>query len=113
LHTPPGDLEQALARALRAVVGARACLPEHGFVASVLLKLGRVEDAEEVVAQAAELATGVADAYDWLAFAWMALGRRGYCSSADPVAYGERCRRASKNWLRSSGSERCAASSSK
>ncbi|HEX4563705.1 MAG TPA: sulfotransferase [Solirubrobacteraceae bacterium] len=70
-----GRVEEALARAERAVAGARVCLPEHGFLASVLLRLGRVADAEEVVAQAVELAPGAADAYDGLAFVSMALGR--------------------------------------
>ena len=62
-------------RAERAVVGARVCLPEHGFLAAVLLKLGRVEDAGQVIVRAAALATGVADAYDALAFVSMALGQ--------------------------------------
>ncbi len=62
-----GRLEEALAHARRAVEGARICLPEHGFLASVLLKLGRIEDAEQVIRRAVELAPGVADAYDGLA----------------------------------------------
>ena len=70
-----GRLDDALAFAERAVVAARVCLPEHGLLASVLLKLGRTEDAEQVVARAAELASGVGDAYDGLAFVSMALGR--------------------------------------
>ena len=51
------------------------CLPGHGFLAAVLLKLGRVADAERVIVRAAELATGAADAYDGLAYVSMALGR--------------------------------------
>jgi tetratricopeptide (TPR) repeat protein len=70
-----GRLDAALRAAQEAVAGARVCLPEHGFLASVLLKLGRNAEAEQVVAQAAELAPGVADAYDSLAFVSMALGR--------------------------------------
>jgi cytochrome c-type biogenesis protein CcmH/NrfG len=70
-----GQLDEALTFAQRAVAGARVCLPAHGFLASVLVKLGRVADAEGVIAQAAELATGVADAYDGLAFVSMALGQ--------------------------------------
>jgi tetratricopeptide (TPR) repeat protein len=70
-----GQLDEALAFAQRAVAGARVCLPAHGFLASVLLKLGRVHDADQVIADAAVLATGVADAYDGLAFVSMALGQ--------------------------------------
>lgn len=70
-----GRLDEALVFAERAVAGARICLPEHGLLASVLLKLGRVEDAEQVVARAEELPTGVADAYDGLAYVSMALGQ--------------------------------------
>ena len=50
-----GSLEEALTLAQRAVAGATVCLPAHGFLASVLLKLGRVEDAEQVIAEAADL----------------------------------------------------------
>jgi tetratricopeptide (TPR) repeat protein len=83
-HFPPAEaarlsqadrLEEALVRSERAVAGARVCLPEHGFLASVLLKLDRVEEAEQVIVRAAELATGVADAYDGLAYVSMLLGR--------------------------------------
>jgi tetratricopeptide (TPR) repeat protein len=67
--------EQALAFAERAVAGARVCLPAHGFLASTLLTLGRVDEADQVVTRAMELATGIADAYDGLAWVSMALGR--------------------------------------
>jgi Tfp pilus assembly protein PilF len=70
-----GQLEQALGFAARAVAGARSCLPAHGLLASVLLKLGRNADAEQVIADALALAPGVADAYDGLAFVSMAIGR--------------------------------------
>ena len=50
-----GRLEEALVFAERSVAGAQVCLPGHGFLASVLLKLGRVEDAEQVVARAEAL----------------------------------------------------------
>jgi tetratricopeptide (TPR) repeat protein len=70
-----GRLEEALAHAERATAGARACLPAHGFLASVLLKLGRAADAEEVISRAIELKAGDGDAYDGLAFVSMALGR--------------------------------------
>ena len=70
-----GRLEEALAYAERATAGVDACLPAHGLLASVLLKLGRAADAEEVICRAIELAPGEGDAYDGLAFVSMALGR--------------------------------------
>jgi Tfp pilus assembly protein PilF len=70
-----GELEQALVAARRAVAGARSCLPSHGLLAAVLVRLGRNADAEQVIAGALELAPGVADAYDGLAFVSMGLGR--------------------------------------
>jgi len=69
-----GQLDEALAFAQRAVAGARVCLPAHGFLASVLLKLGRPTEARQVIAHATQLAAGVGDAYDGLAFVSMALG---------------------------------------
>jgi tetratricopeptide (TPR) repeat protein len=63
-----GRLHEALPLAMRAVDGARVCLPGHSFLASILLKLGRSREAEQVVAEAAELGAGGADAYDGLAF---------------------------------------------
>jgi tetratricopeptide (TPR) repeat protein len=70
-----GRFDEALAFARQAVLGARTCLPAHGFLASVLLKLGRASEAEEVIVAAAVLAPGVADAYDGLAYVSMALGQ--------------------------------------
>lgn len=69
-----GRLDEALPLAERAVAGARCCLPGHGFLASILLQLGRAHEAEEVVAGAAQLAAGIADAYDGLAYVSMGLG---------------------------------------
>jgi hypothetical protein len=63
-----GHFRDALPLAERAVAGAGVCLPGHGLLASILLKLGRARDAEDVVARAAGLATGGADAYDGLAY---------------------------------------------
>ncbi|HVC00924.1 MAG TPA: sulfotransferase [Steroidobacteraceae bacterium] len=68
------QLADALAYAERAVAQARVCCPEHALLASVLLKLGRQADAEGVLANAMELETGAADAYDGLAFVSMMLG---------------------------------------
>lgn len=70
-----GRLEEALVFAERATAGLRTCVPGHGLLASILLKLGRANDAEHVVARALELTPGIADAYDGLAYISMALGR--------------------------------------
>ena len=69
-----GAKDEAVAVVRRAVAGSRICLPAHGFLASLLLRLGRTQEAAQVIAQAAELGTGNADAYDGLAFVAMALG---------------------------------------
>ena len=68
-----GDFRTALPFAERAVEGKRVCLPAHGMLASILLHLGRAADAESLVCRAIELETGVADAYDSLAFVSLAL----------------------------------------
>ena len=70
-----GRLEEALVFAERATADVRTCVPGHGLLASILLKLGRANDAEHVVARALELTPGIADAYDGLAYISMALGR--------------------------------------
>jgi tetratricopeptide (TPR) repeat protein len=70
-----GRIGDALPLAERAVTGAVACLPDHGFLASILLKLGRIRDAELVVTDAARLATGSAEAYEALAYVSTELGR--------------------------------------
>jgi tetratricopeptide (TPR) repeat protein len=69
-----GQFLDALPFAERAVAGKRVCVPAHGMLASILLRLGRTLDAAAVISRAAELETGVADAYDGLAYASMALG---------------------------------------
>jgi Sulfotransferase family/Tetratricopeptide repeat len=70
-----GRLEEALSLAERAVAGARVCLPGHAFLASILLQLGRAQDAEHVIAGAVALETGGADAYDGLAHLSLQQGR--------------------------------------
>ena len=70
-----GRLKEALVLAQRWVDGARAVSLGHGFLASLLLKLGRAQDAERIVREALLLDTGVADAYDGLAYVSMALGQ--------------------------------------
>jgi len=63
-----GRFSEALPLAERAVRGARSCVPGHSFLASILLKLGRRQDAEAVVAQAAALESGEPSGYDGLAY---------------------------------------------
>jgi Tfp pilus assembly protein PilF len=70
-----GQPEAALEYARRCVDGARVCLPAHGLLATVLMRLGRSGEAEQIIAHARTLGPGVADAYDALAFVSMALGR--------------------------------------
>jgi tetratricopeptide (TPR) repeat protein len=66
---------EALKPAEAAVAGARVCLPGHGFLASILLQLGRTRDAVQVIDRAAGLGAGSAEAYDGLAYVCMVLGR--------------------------------------
>jgi tetratricopeptide (TPR) repeat protein len=70
-----GRLEEALLVAEAAVADVRICVPGHGLLASILLKLGRADDAGKVVARALELTPGNADSYDGLAYISMVLGR--------------------------------------
>jgi tetratricopeptide (TPR) repeat protein len=70
-----GRIGEAIVLAEQAVNGALVCSPGHGFLASLLLKQGRVVDAERIVSGALQLATGVADAYDGLAYVSMVLGQ--------------------------------------
>jgi hypothetical protein len=69
-----GRIEEAVVFAEQAVDRVRVCSPGHGFLASLLLKQGRLADAERIVSEASQLETGVADAYDGLAYVSMALG---------------------------------------
>ncbi len=70
-----GRLRDALPFAERAVSQARICLPGHGFLASLLFRLGRVRDAEQTISAAMQLDTGSAEAYDGLAYVAMLVGR--------------------------------------
>jgi tetratricopeptide (TPR) repeat protein len=69
-----GRFLEALAFAERAVAGKRVCLTAHGMLASILVRLGRTPEAAIVISRAAELETGVADAYDGLGYVSLALG---------------------------------------
>jgi tetratricopeptide (TPR) repeat protein len=68
-----GNFGAALSFAERAVRGKSMCVPAHGMLATILLQLGRAAEAESLVSQAEQLETGVADAYDGLAFVSLAL----------------------------------------
>jgi tetratricopeptide (TPR) repeat protein len=70
-----GRFGEALPFAERAVAGSRICRPAHGLLASILLQLGRPDDADAAIAHAASLGDGVADAYDSLAYVSVGLGR--------------------------------------
>lgn len=62
-----GRLAEALPWAQAAVTGQNVCLPAHGMLATILLRLGRRDDAESVISYALECQQGPADAYDALA----------------------------------------------
>jgi tetratricopeptide (TPR) repeat protein len=66
---------EALPFARRAVDESRACSPAHGLLATVLLRLGRREEAEAVVTSAIDMPPGSGDAYDALAFVSVQLGQ--------------------------------------
>ncbi len=100
-----GRLEEALVFAERAVEGARVCSPAHGFLASLLLQLGRTADAERTVTSALALETGVADAYDGLAYASMAMGRHDRANSLYRRAT-ELSPQVPRFWYNLAGSER-------
>jgi tetratricopeptide (TPR) repeat protein len=68
------QLKEALNQVKRRVQGSRACQPAHGLLAQLLVRLGRVAEAETVVLDALALEGGPADAYDGLAFVSMMLG---------------------------------------
>lgn len=70
-----GRAEEALALAKSAVSGAKSCRPEHATLASLLLKLGRVGEARQVIAQAEAFEDGDGDAYDGLAYLVAGLGQ--------------------------------------
>jgi len=69
-----GRLEEARAAALRAVDGLQVCSPAHGLLAMILVQMDQRAEAESVISAAAALPSGVADAYDALAFVSLQLG---------------------------------------
>lgn len=70
-----GRNAEALPLIEQAIAGARVCLPAHGLLAITLSRLKRPRDADAVIVAAMGLGAGVADAYDALAYASMALRR--------------------------------------
>jgi tetratricopeptide (TPR) repeat protein len=76
-----GRNAEALPLIERAVAGARVCLPAHGLLPITLSRLKRPRDADAVIVAAMGLGGGVADAYDALAYASMALGRHERASN--------------------------------
>ena len=76
-----GRLEDALVCAEQAVANAGMCLPVHGLLATILVRLGRARDAEAVICRALELKAGTADAYDGLAYVSAALGNHRRASA--------------------------------
>lgn len=69
-----GRFAEALPWAQAAVAGQRVCQPTHGMLATILLRLGRRDDAESVISRALECEQGAADAYDALAHVSALLG---------------------------------------
>jgi tetratricopeptide (TPR) repeat protein len=65
----------ALPYAEEAVANKRVCVPAHGMLATILLRLGRAMDAEMVVVRALQLGQGIPDAYDALAHISLLLGK--------------------------------------
>jgi tetratricopeptide (TPR) repeat protein len=70
-----GRLEEARTLAAAAVADQRVCSPVHGLLATILVQLGRRNDADAVILQALNCTPGVGDAYDALAFVSRHLGK--------------------------------------
>ena len=70
-----GRFTEALPLAQGAVSAQKVCTPMHGMLATILLRLGRRQDAESTLLQALELPVGSADAYDALAHVSALLGQ--------------------------------------
>jgi tetratricopeptide (TPR) repeat protein len=70
-----GRFAEALPLAEAAVRGQQVCLPTHGMLATILLSLGRRDDAERVIEQALQCQEGSAEAYNALAHVSQLLGQ--------------------------------------
>ena len=69
-----GRFAEALPLAEAAVRGQQVCLPTHGMLATILMHLGRRDDAERVIEQALQYEEGSAEAYNALAHVSLLLG---------------------------------------
>jgi tetratricopeptide (TPR) repeat protein len=70
-----GRFAEALPLAEAAVRGQQVCLPTHGMLATILVNLGRRDDAERVIERALQYEEGSAEAYNALAHVSLLLGR--------------------------------------
>lgn len=76
-----GRFAAALPLAEAALRGQRVCLPTHGMLATILVHLGRRDDAERVIEQALQYQEGSAEAYDALAHVSQLLGEHERCNA--------------------------------
>jgi Tfp pilus assembly protein PilF len=76
-----GRFDEALALVRTAVNGAHVCLPDHGSLALILQRLGRIQDAEAVIHHAEHLPGGSGDAYDGLAYAALTLRQHDWANA--------------------------------
>src|SRR4029079_16646922 len=76
-----GRFAEALPLAEAAVRGQQVCLPTHGMLATILLQLGRRQDAERVIEQAFQSKEGSAEAYNALAHVSQLLGQSERCNA--------------------------------
>lgn len=76
-----GRFAEALPLAEAALRGQRVCLPTHGMLATILVHLGRRDDAERVIEQALQSQEGSAEAYDSLAHVSQLLGQHERCNA--------------------------------
>jgi len=70
-----GRFADALPLAEAAVRGQQVCLPTHGMLATILVQLGRRQDAERLIEQALQFEEGSAEAYNSLAHVSQILGQ--------------------------------------
>ena len=76
-----GNFAAALPWARQAVRGASRCLPAHGMLATILVHLGRLEEAERTIEEALACGPGSGDAYDALAHASLRLAHHEQSNS--------------------------------
>lgn len=76
-----GRFAEALPLAEAALRGQQVCSPTHGMLATILVHLGRRDDAERVIEQALQCQEGSAEAYDSLAHVSQLLGQHERCNA--------------------------------